>query len=451
MGPLAQPPVGRRTPFRTLLLASLAVIGVIFALAVSACGGDDSATPATATASPTASANPSPAASSLGPTQFDSARALAQDKVLSLDIGSRPAGSDAELRAAEYIRDQLSSYGYDASLQSFKYSQVVDGGTTLAVVSPQPEPLDVTPFGLSANLAVEGEIVSAGQGRPEEFPTGVAVAGKIALIERGDLTFQEKVQNATAAGAAGTIIYNNAPGSFGASLPSESAIPTAGISQEQGQHLLSLLSAGAVTVHLDVKTRTADVESRNIVAKSPGGTCDAVIGGHYDSVPVGPGANDNGSGAATVIEMARTLAAQERTDGVCVTLFGAEELGLLGSAYYVSTLTDAEKSRIKGMLNFDMLGVGDAWPLVGSPQLVQVAGDVAQQMGLNYTRETSEPLNIGSDHASFINVGVPAVLFNCFCDEHYHSAQDQFHYVQESRLAQTGALGLGTLQKLLTQ
>ncbi len=449
MGPLAEPPVGHKTPrFRTLALASLAAIGVLFALALSACGGDDSATPGTAAASPTAPATPSPTASSLGPAQFDSARALAQDKVLSVDIGSRPAGSDAELRAAQYIRDQLSSYGYDASLQPFKYSQVVDDGTTLAVVSPQAEPLDATPFGLSANLAVDGEIVSAGRGRPEQFPAGVA--GKIALVQRGDLTFQEKVQNATAAGAAGTIIYNNTPGSFGGSLPSASAIPAAGISQEQGQHLLGLLSAGAVTVHLDVKTRTVNVESRNVLAKSRGGTCVALIGGHYDSVPAGPGANDNGSGTATVIEMARTLAAQERTDGVCVTLFGAEEPGLLGSAYYVSMLTDAEKSRIKGMLNFDMLAIGDAWPLVGSPQLVQVAGEVAQQLGLNYTREASEPLNIGSDHASFIDFGIPAILFNCFCDEHYHSAQDQFQYVQESRLAQAGALGLGTLQKLLT-
>lgn len=449
MGPLAEPPVGLKTPrFRTQLRTSLAAVVVIFALAFGACSGDDSGTPGTATASPTVSATPSLTAFSLGPAQFDSVRALAQDKVLSVDIGARPAGSDAETRAAQYIRDQLSSYGYDASLQPFTYSQVVDDGTTLATVSPQAEPLDATPLGLSANLAVDGEIVSARRGRPEQFPAGVT--GKIALIERGDLTFQKKVRNATTAGAAGTIIYNNTPGSFGASLPSASAIPAAAISQEQGQHLLSLLSAGAVTVHLDVKTRTVNVESRNVVARSRGGTCDAVIGGHYDSVPAGPGANDNGSGAATVIEMARTLAAQERTDGVCVTLFGAEELGLLGSAYYVSTLTDAEKPQIKGMLNFDMLAVGGAWPLVGSPQLVQAAGDVAQQLGLNYTRETSEPLNIGSDHASFINSGIPAVLFNCFCDEHYHSAQDQFQYVQASRLAQAGALGLGTLQKLLT-
>ncbi len=165
-----------------------------------------------------------------------------------------------------------------------------------------------------------------------------------------------------------------------------------------------------------------------------------------DDARAGPGANDNGSGTAVVIELARTLAANGDGD-VCFTLFGAEELGLLGSIAFVDGLSADELSEIEAMLNFDMLAVGSGWPMSGSTSLVSLAGKVAEGLGIPFDISTSEPG--GSDHAPFIEAGVPALLLNCFCDSNYHTASDRLDFLERQRFEEAGALGLGLIEALL--
>src|SRR3990172_8745254 len=102
------------------------------------------------------------------------------------------------------------------------------------------------------------------------------------------------------------------------------------------------------------------------------------------------------------------------------------------------------------MLNFDMLAVGSGWPLLGSSELVDVVAAEAKRLDLLYEGSDSAPPNVGSDHtpfnhARFIEAGIPAVLFNCFCDDHYHTPEDRFEFVQRERLAEAGALGLAVV------
>jgi Zn-dependent M28 family amino/carboxypeptidase len=201
-----------------------------------------------------------------------------------------------------------------------------------------------------------------------------------------------------------------------------------------------------LTATVDVEIKIVDGESQNVVARPSDGTCRIVVGGHYDSVPAGPGANDNGSGTAVVIELARTLAANGDGD-VCFTLFGAEELGLLGSIAFVEALSSDELSGIEAMLNFDMLAVGSGWPMSGSTSLVSLAGEVAEGLGIPFDISNSEPG--GSDHAPFIEAGVPALLLYCFCDSNYHTAADRLDFLERQRFEEAGALGLGLLEALL--
>jgi aminopeptidase YwaD len=301
----------------------------------------------------------------------------------------------------------------------------------------------------SAAGPAEGALIDAGLGRPEDFSADAS--GKIALIKRGVLFFEDKVSNAEQAGAAAAIIYNNSSGIFRGSLKDASAIPAVSISEEDGQALLDLMlnAPTPVTVRLDVQTETVIGESQNVVARPREGQCRLIAGGHYDSVPEGPGANDNASGTATVIEIARVLAADGDLDDVCFALFGAEEIGLVGSAHYVAALTADEKGEVEAMLNFDMLGVGDSWPLTGSRGVADVAGAEAERLGISHTVETALPENLGSDHQSFIQAGIPAMIFNCFCDENYHTADDRFELVRGARLAEAGAIALGTISALL--
>jgi len=101
------------------------------------------------------------------------------------------------------------------------------------------------------------------------------------------------------------------------------------------------------------------------------------------------------------------------------------------------------------MLNFDMLAVGSGWPLLGSSELVDVVAAEAKRLDLLYEVSDSAPPNVGSDHARFIDAGIPAVLFNCFCDDRYHTPEDRFEFVQRERLAEAGALGLAVVNALL--
>jgi aminopeptidase YwaD len=433
---------------------------VALLLVLAACGGGSpSATPspiitATPTAVPTPTLVPTPTAhgsSAIGAAQFDATRAFAHVEALAVDIGSRPAGSTAERRAAVYLRDQLSGFGYEAELQPFSYDLFADAGSSLQVISPQTLSPAVDPFEPSANGVMEGEIVDAGVGRPEEFPADTA--GKIALMGRGVVFFSDKVANAEAAGAAGVIVYNDEPGLFSGTLAGPSAIPAVAVSQADGQALLAMVRAGPVSARLEVRTQSGSEDSQNVVARPPDGECRLIAGAHYDSVPAGPGANDNASGSATVVEIARALAADGEFDDVCFALFGAEEVGLVGSAHFVDSLTPAEGETLEAMLNFDMVGVGTRWLLGGSPSITDIAASEAEKQGLEYAVDNSTVA--GSDHASFIAAGVPAVFFHSFVqviadDPNYHTAEDRAEHVQSSRMAEVGGLALAVIDTLLS-
>jgi aminopeptidase YwaD len=443
VGDLAQQaPLGHPTtvtPPRILLAAT-----IVLAACVVACGGDDAASP-TATASPTTSATPtaSPTASPTptGSQDFDQNEAMGILQKLSVDIGIRAGGTDGERQAADYLRDELTSWGYDAGEQPFPIQVYKPISTTLEETAPEAKTLAPLPLINAATGQAEGEIaVVSGIGEAGDFPA--SVGGRIVLIERGTITFTEKVQNAEAAGAIGVIVYNNAPGNVQAPLATPSTVPAVTISQEEGQALLAVAQAGTVRVRMSIDATVSTGQSQNVVARAPGSDCKVIVGGHYDSVPAGPGANDNGSGTAVAMEMARVLATRGETAHVCFTLFGSEELGLLGSAYYVSQLADADRKAIVGMLNFDMLAVGTELPFVGTDQLAALAGQVADSLGIP-ARGSVEPAGVGSDHASFVQLGIPAIFFNCFCDPRYHTADDRIEFIQPERLTQAGEIGLG--------
>ncbi len=103
--------------------------------------------------------------------------------------------------------------------------------------------------------------------------------------------------------------------------------------------------------------------SQNVVASLPGTGAEprplVIVGAHYDSVTAGNGADDNASGTGCILEIAEDIASYERDYDVVFVAFGAEEVGLKGSAYYVSQMSAADKARTVAMVNFDSLAAGD--------------------------------------------------------------------------------------------
>jgi aminopeptidase YwaD len=311
------------------------------------------------------------------------------------------------------------------------------------VLSPNQRTVVSLPLSNSPTATIRGRLVAAGIGRPADFPAGTQ--GAIALIERGELLFAEKVSNAASAGALGVVIYNNEEGIFFGSADSVS-LPTITISRTEGQNLATALAGAEVQVELGVGALSSSV-SRNVVASAPGAECETITGGHYDSVPQAPGASDNASGTATILEIATILAGRNEIGSNCFVLFGAEELGLLGSKHYVSTLDEAARDRIKAMLNFDMVGVGeDAWWLIGTASLQQRAAGLADGLGIE-TRPSSLS-GTSSDHASFLAAGIPSVMFHRWQDPLLHTPQDVSNRVKPEYLEDAARMGLALLEAL---
>ena len=389
---------------------------------------------------------------------FSGAAAEQQVQALAGQIGSRPAGSNSYDRAVDYAVDQLRQWGYQPTVQTFPLQVYDDRGSQVEVRSDPSGAQAIAADTLTYSIAgqVEAPLVTAGLGQPADF-AGADVRDKIALIKRGELRFSEKVANAAAAAALGVIVYNDSAGRVQGSLTGPSAVPAATISGESGQQLMDQLASGTLLARLAVDAATEQRSGSNVVADLPGQRPDAgsvVFGAHLDSVPAGPGANDNGSGSAVVLELAHELSmrsASERPVTLRFALFGAEELGLYGSRYFVQNLSDVERHAILADINLDMVGVGQAWRFGGTEDLVQSALGAANDLGQRALPLQGGSLAGASDHASFLEAGIPAVFIYRVEDPNYHTAGDVPTLVDPDALTQAGTIALKLLDGLASQ
>jgi aminopeptidase YwaD len=390
---------------------------------------------------------------------FSGERALAHVRHLAGAIGPRPAGAPGAGEAAGYIAQTLAAYGYEVVRQPFTFPQFEERETSLQVggagmqASGAAELWTIPAHAMlySASGTVQGALVFAGYGRADDFPPE-GLGGAIAVMERGEnITFREKAERAARAGAAAAVIYNNLPREFAGSLQVPSSIPVVAISGQDGQRLRALLEQGPVTGRMTVDASVETRATENVIAtRVPAGRPAApriVLGAHYDSVAIGPGANDNASGTAVILELARVLAAEDTGVALSVIAFGAEELGLLGSAHYVAGLPAAERARIRAMLNFDMVGVGQQLMVGGDERIARLVEEAAGQRGLRIGR-LGQGSAQRSDHAPFIAAGIPAVFFHVLDDPNYHTPSDVVEHVSAARLSEIGAIAADVIRRL---
>lgn len=149
----------------------------------------------------------------------------------------------------------------------------------------------------------------------------------------------------------------------------------------------------------------------NLVADWPGGDTGHVVmaGSHLDSVTAGPGINDNGSGSAAVLETALAVsrAGYQPTKHLRFAWWGAEELGMVGSKYYVNSLSSANRAKISDYLNFDMIGSPNPGYFVydDDPTIEKTFKDYFAGLGVATEPETEGDGR--SDHSPFKNAGIP--------------------------------------------
>jgi aminopeptidase YwaD len=275
------------------------------------------------------------------------------------------------------------------------------------------------------------------------------LGGKIALIQRGTIPFEEKVTRVADAGAIAAIIYNGTDGMFRGALATLSTIPAVSMSKKDGEALLALLAQGDLSASVAVENRV--MLSRNVVAEMKGTIDDGrsvVVGGHYDTVADVPGANDNGSGTATTMTVARAIAGNPYPFTVRFMLFGSEEEGLLGSFDYVRGLTESQRADIIAMINYDALATGDELKVLGDGELaatVMLAGDA-----MDYTILRQYTLgNASSDHAVFLEAGIPALFFLAEDISRIHTPEDRLEFIRPELMGASAFFGIALLGSLV--
>ncbi|MEU7827697.1 M28 family peptidase [Nonomuraea sp. NPDC049129] len=294
--------------------------------------------------------------------------------------GTRAAGTRGHDASRDYVAAKLRAAGYQVTVQPFDFPFYQERSTALMErVAPAhkvytPTPPDGSGLGDFATMSYSGrgDVIAALQNvdlvlppgpTPSTSTSGCEAAdfagftpGKIALLQRGTCTFLVKARNAQAAGAVAAIIFNEGqPGRTATpqgNLGEPVSIPVVGASFAVGQEL-----ATGATVHLKTDTISEVRTTSNVIADSPWGDPNKVVmsGAHLDSVLEGPGINDNGSGSAALLAVAEALGKIPTRNRLRFAWWSAEELGLLGSKFYVEHLTPARRSRIKLYLNYDMI------------------------------------------------------------------------------------------------
>lgn len=407
---------------------------------------------ATHTVTVTPSATPEPTPTPRPTAVFSAERAMEHVMALAREIGPRVAGEEGAELAAEYIADQFDSYGYEVHRQLFEYTKFVDHGSKVELL-PDGASLDGIPMEYSPAGEVEGRLIRAGIGRPEDIPDG-GFEGRIALIRRGGgIRFRDKALAAAEAGAGAVMIYNDRPGPLRGSLGELVPVPVLGLDGRTGQHLVEQASRGPVSARVIVGAEIVQRVTTNVIAERPGlGARMLLIGAHYDSVKKSPGGNDNASGVAVLLELARVLSTYVLPEDLTIyfVAFGAEEDGLHGSRHFVERLDAQQRQSFVAMLNYDMLGVGDVLGVGGSTELTDLAIRLAQQQGW-----TAQPLGVEiehrSDHAPFAAAGIRALVFHAPNDTHYHKETDTPDRIQAGHLARFARLGLAVIQQLVAE
>ncbi len=275
--------------------------------------------------------------------------------------GTRAVGTKGYDASVDYVVDTLRHSGFDVQTPEFQArvfhadpGSVIVGGKTV-----EARALEFSPG--TAPDGVNGPLVAA---RTEDTPgctasdyDGLPVQGAVVLVDRGSCPFSQKEQAVVERGAVALIVADNIDekqigGTLGEAT--DVKVPVVSVSKADGAQLRA--QPGPTTVKLTASTR--DLRARNVIAQTKtGSTTDVVMAGaHLDSVPEGPGINDNGSGVAAVLETAVQLGNSPHIHNtVRFGFWGAEELGLIGSRKYVESLNDDGLKDIALYLNFDML------------------------------------------------------------------------------------------------
>jgi Zn-dependent M28 family amino/carboxypeptidase len=273
--------------------------------------------------------------------------------------GTRAVGTPGYEASVDYVVNTLRNSGFDVQTPEFS-ARVSHTNKPAVIVGGQAVEARALEFSIGTPPdGVGGPLVPTGgsSGCQASDFDGLPVQGAVVLVDRGTCPFAQKEDAAAGRGAVAMLVADNVDeqqmaGTLGANT--DVKIPVVSVTKSIGVQLR--VRPGPTTIKLNASVQS--FKARNIIAQTKTGSPTDVVmaGAHLDSVPEGPGIDDNGSGVAAVLETAIQLGNSPAVhNAVRFGFWGAEELGLIGSHNYVQSLDLDGLKDIALYLNFDML------------------------------------------------------------------------------------------------
>lgn len=435
---------------------------------------------------------------------------LADDARMGRRAGTPAGLESADWLAARLEAIGLSPAGTQGWFHEFSVPlQAADGGGSFLSTAAThiDAPADIAPLYCSEGGRFTGETVFCGYGIESEALgrndfEGLELTGKVALILRGTPPEAEaaaaaaaakappkeasphgggveplfaassaftKVMNAKRRGAKAAVLLTPAEGpalpAFDAASSARAGIPALALSEAATRRLFPVIESAAPavgTLELHADVRRGEGPARNVLGRLKGRDSSRalVIGAHYDHLGHGGdgslapdktgeihnGADDNASGTAVVLEVARALAAGPQPDcDVLFALWSGEELGLIGSERWAAS-PEFSRQRIVANLNLDMVGRAGSGKLqvlgAGTGQgFAELLARVGPQSGLELSVSTQGGAMGGSsDHQSFLKRQVPALHLFSGLHSDYHKPSDDAERFEAAGAAKVAVL-----------
>lgn len=384
-----------------------------------------------------------------------------------VELGDRFVGSEGDRRAADLVRASFRDWGLELEEREFTTLgyrheraelRLVATGESFEVIPPYFSP--ATP-----DEGVSGELVFVGGGEEADYE-GLDVRDKIAVLQEvglGYARFWMGTFAATAArrGAAAVVVVHPLPWPYRMSMEAGNGaldrrflpdqVPVVCVSSIDGARLMRAIGAGSAEAEIVVESAMPEVRSVNVSGVLQGGEAAderVVVLAHRDH-GLHPGANDNGSGFGTMMEVARALSGARPRRSIEFLCTTAEEGVTPGVAAYIEALRqEGELGRVRAAIDLDMFGVGgrlklvevglwpDRDPIRHTEWLMRRIEDVADRLGYDVGRMTA---TWGvAESGRFLEAGVPAAWFWKPDDFYYHSAHDTVENLDGNSLKAVG-------------
>ena len=374
--------------------------------------------------------------------------------------GGRLTGSPAYQRAADWAVARFRSYGIqNVHVEPFTLPNGWQRGWAHAeMVAPYTRRLNLESLGWSPSTpagGIKGELVAIDDVAPDSIKAKAGqIRGHIVLLDM-EKVLEEGVwkklhdllnspQRFKEAGALAVIVPDTVPNNvldafsldWGGKLI---AIPAAQLGMEDGKLIRRQMEQGPVTLQFSFENKTSGpTQVNNVIAEIPGRDHPdewILIGAHFDSWDFGTGAQDNGTGSAMVMEVARAIAAlgQAPSRTIRFALWGGEEEGLVGSTAYVQAHS-SELQKCVAVLNTDNgSGHPKGWKVEGRKDLRDAMQPISDSLLKDLSGdELSLKTTYDTDHGPFMLQGIPAldlmVEMSKYRDVH-HKASDTYDKV----------------------